>query len=203
MFLSRPSVMKNSAIELPFIVLIFVFFLHWSDAALIDTFVTKEILNYEKCPLVNGPSINITHTEDYEAITVCFRFLTTAYPHCAGQTGNQLVMTSQNKEDLLEFRVFPPIFGMSEHGKQSGWLGFMFNETAEGENMEVHWRSILYDKPLKIYEWQSVCVSYSRQTKKIIMFHNGVKYLDYMVPEEHIVIHKDFLSEVVINVGWG
>ena len=166
-------------------------------AAIINAFVSKDIKNFEKCPWVNGPSINITHTEDYESITICWRFMTTAYPHCAGTTHNPIVMRTH--PTLLEFRIYQPISGMSEDGKQAGWLGFKFNETSEGKKFQVPWRSILFNEQLQIYDWQSLCASYSKKMKRILMFHNGVKYLDFAVDEEHIIISKYFLDNVKIN----
>ena len=168
---------------------------------MIDTFATKEIKNFELCPVVDGPSVNITHKEDYEAITICWRFFTTAYPHCAGQSADIIVVKPYSKDAsyVFDYRVYAPISGMSEDGKQAGWLGVSFEETSEGKGEQITWRSILYDNPLKIFEWQSVCVSYSKKTKKLLMFHNGVKYLDFLVDEDHTFISKYFLSHVNIN----
>ena len=119
-----------------------------SNGNVIDAFVSKDIKDFEQCPWVNGPSVNITHTEDYESIAICWRFMTTAYPHCSGVTSNIIVV------DQLEFRVYQPISGMSEDGKQAGWLGIKFQETSEGEKQQDKWRSILFEEQLKIYEWQ-------------------------------------------------
>merc|ERR1711979_42100 len=44
-----------------------------------------------------------------------------------------------------------------------------------------------------------MCVSYSKQTKKFLVFHNGVKYVDILIKEEHIFISKYFLSQIIIN----
>ena len=99
-----------------------------SDAALIDAFVVKEIKDFEKCSRVNGPSVNITHKEDYESITVCWRFLTSAYPHCAGVTSNPIASVKDSNGDMLYQLMYQPISGMSEDGKQAGWLGFAMND---------------------------------------------------------------------------
>ena len=139
------------------------------EAAMIDTFATKEIKNFELCPVADGPSVNITHKEDYEAITICWRFFTTAYPHCAGQSADIIVVKPYSKDAsyVFDYRVYAPISGMSEDGKQAGWLGVSFEETSEGKGEQITWRSILYDNPLKIFEWQSVCVSYSKKKKEV------------------------------------
>ena len=172
-----------------------------SSAVVLDVFVIEEIKEFEKCPSgVYGPTTNITHTQDYESITICFRFLTSAYPHCGGQTNEPLIMPEYRKNgNYLDYRVYQPISGMSEDGRQAGWLGWTFNETSEGMDRQVPWRSILYKEPLKIYEWQSVCLSYSKKTRKMLMFHNGEQYLNYTVKEEHIRIPKDFLSHISIG----
>ena len=144
---------------------------HNIEAALLDTFVLKEILNYEKCPNVNGASVNISHSQDYESITVCWQFMTTAYPICDVQTDNLIYMDrGTGTGELLEFRMYPPISGMSEDGKNVGWLGFPFNETFEGSGNQVPCRSILFNEPLVIYEWQNTCVSFSKKTKKLFLF---------------------------------
>ena len=172
------------------------------QAALIDTFVSKDIKNFELCPKVEGPTLNITHTEEYESITICWRFLTAAYPHCAGSWGVPIATQPVPQEANYEFRfmIYPPISGMSEDGKHAGWLGVRFNKTSEGTIHQITWRSILFNKPLKIFEWQSMCVSYSKKTQKLLMFHNGEKYLENLIKEgEHISISKYFLSHVIIN----
>ena len=96
-----------------------------SSAAVLDAFVIEEIKEFEKCPWgVYGPTINITHKQDYEYITICFRFLTTAYPHCGGQTNDPLMITDYFKNgNHLYYGVYQPISGMSEDGRQAGWLG--------------------------------------------------------------------------------
>ena len=165
------------------------------DAATLDAFVVKEITDFGKCRSVDGPKINITNTADYDSIAICWRFLTTAYVHCDGSTAVPIATSGPNK---IYFAIYQPISGMSEDGKQAGWLGFNFNETSEGKGTQVPWRSILYNQPLKIYEWQSVCVSFSKKTQKLLMFHNGLKYLDYYVDEKHIIIPKDYLSNTQI-----
>ena len=171
------------------------------EAALVDTFVSKDIKNFELCPFVEGPRLNITHTEDYESITICWRFLTTAYPHCAGSWGVPIATRPYPSDANYEFRfmIYPPISGMTEDGKHAGWLGVRFNKTSEGKMHQITWRSILFDKPLKIFEWQSMCVSYSKKTQKLLMFHNGVKYLDNLIINDHIIISKHFLSHITIN----
>ena len=175
---------------------------HASYSAILDTYISKEIKEFESCPWVKGPSLNITHTKDYESITACWRFLITAYPHCAGETANMMIVRHENwKWNILDYRVYQPISGMSEDGKQAGWLGFRFNQTENGSWKEVTWRSILYNEPLKIYEWQSVCVSFNKKDKRKLMYHNGFKYLDTVLKEDinNILIPKDFLSEVFIT----
>ena len=47
-----------------------------SNGDVIDAFVFKDIKDFEQCPWVNGPSVNITQSEDYESITICWRYLT-------------------------------------------------------------------------------------------------------------------------------
>merc|ERR1712020_557975 len=97
-----------------------------------------------------------------------------------GQTHEPLMMPVWQGKDgnYLDYRVYQPISGMSEDGKQAGWLGWRFNETKNGSWRQVSWRSILYNEPLKIYEWQSVCVSFNKKDKRKLMYHNGLKYLD-------------------------
>ena len=176
--------------------------------SILDVYVVKDIKNLESCPLVKGPTINITHTKDYQSLTVCFRFLTTAYPHCAGKSYNLMVMRRDNPNwwnelggDLLDYRVYQPISGMSVNGKQAGWLGWRFNKTESSSWEQVSWRSILYKEPLKIYEWQSVCISYNKDDKRKLMYHNGFKYLDTIMKEDqnNIVISKNFLSKVFVT----
>ena len=186
------------------LLLYFVVLFHISNAALLDAFVSKEIKDAEGCGSgIYGPTVNITHTQDYESITICFRFLTTSYPHCGGATHEPIRLYDYHNYDkgwLFDYRVYQPISGMSEDGKQAGWLGFRFNETSEGTNThQVAWRSILYKENLRIYEWQSVCISYGKKTKKILMFHNGEQYLNYAIKEEHIRINYNFLEK--LNIG--
>ena len=171
------------------------------EAAGIETFVSKDIEDFELCPLVDGPSLNITHKEEYESITVCWRFLTTAYPHCAGSWGVPFAVEPypEGAKYTFMFLLYPPISGMSQDGKHAAWMGVSFEETSEGKGHQITWRSILFDKPLKIFEWQSMCVSYSKQTKKFLVFHNGVKYVDILIKEDHIFISKYFLSQIIIN----
>ena len=167
---------------------------HLSNAAMIDAFVSKDIKEFENCPLVLGPSVNITHTEAYDSITICWRFMTTAYPHLSCGESSYPIVSKK-----FEWRIYQPISGMSVEGKQAGWLGFSLEETDEGKGTQIHWRSILYEDQLEIYEWQSVCLSHSKQTKTTLLFHNGKKQFDYLVDEEHTVIPRDFLSKVTIN----
>ena len=171
------------------------------EAAGIETFVSKDIEDFELCPLVDGPSLNITHKEEYESITVCWRFLTTAYPHCAGSWGVPFAVEPypEGAKYTFMFLLYPPISGMSQDGKHAAWMGVSFEETSEGKGHQITWRSILFDKPLKIFEWQNMCVSYSKQTKKFLVFHNGVKYVDILIKEDHIFISKYFLSQIIIN----
>ena len=42
-----------------------------NDCAVLDVYVVKDIKNFESCPLVKGPTLNITHTKDYQSLTVC------------------------------------------------------------------------------------------------------------------------------------
>ena len=50
--------------------------------------------------------------------------MTTFYPHCGGKTGKPIYMDrGAETGGLLEFRMYPPISGMSEDGRQAGWLG--------------------------------------------------------------------------------
>ena len=171
------------------------------DAAFLDAFVSKEILDYgEKCPWVNGPSVSIINTQDYDSISICWRFLTTAYPHCGGQTASPIYVPTKDGGSL-DFRIYQPKSGMSEDGRQAGWLGWKFNETSKSEGRQVKWRLILFDEPLKIHEWQSMCISYNKKTRNLVIFHNGIQYLNYTVLEEHIRIKKDFLHKVIINRG--
>ena len=102
-----------------------------TETVLIDSFVSKEIKNYGKCPWSEGPTINITHKENYESITICWRFSSTAYPHCPGRETVPLYVESFPKKWMweFEFRVYAPISGMSEDGKHAGWFGFKCQET--------------------------------------------------------------------------
>ena len=191
------------------LLIICLYFPHNSNSVVLDVYVSKDITDFDNCPSVTGPTLNITHTKDYDSLTVCWRFLVTAYPHCPGKSANLMVMRGNNPDwwnelggDLLDYRVYQPISGMSVNGKHAGWLGWRFNETAGGSWEQVSWRSILYNQPLKIYEWQSVCVSYNKQNKRKIMFHNGFKYLDTYVKEDNIVISKNFLSKVFLTMAF-
>ena len=178
---------------------------HSTVSKILDTYISKEIKDFESCPWVKGPTLNITHTEDYDSITICWRFLTTAYPHCAGESANMMVQRSYENPNLrghtlLDYRVYQPISDMSEDGKQAGWLGFLLNETV-AQSKQVHWRSILYNEPLKIDQWQSVCVSFSKKHRRKLMYHNGFKYLDTELKGdiENIVIQKGYLDGVIIT----
>ena len=175
------------------------YILQQSDASLLDAFVVKEIKGFEKYEQLDPPNINITHKEDYESMTICWRFLTTAFPHCAGNTANLIQSVTDWEGDMLYQAVYQPISGMSEDGRQAGWLGFQFNNNGGTgrQTDQVPWRSILYEKRLKIYEWQSSCVSFSKKTQKLLFFHNGIKYLDYMT-EKIMTISRYFLSQVKI-----
>ena len=170
-----------------------------SDASLLDAFVVKEIKGFEKCDQFDQPNINITHKEDYESMTICWRFLTTAFPHCAGNAANLIQSVTDWEGDMLYQGVYQPISGMSEDGRQAGWLGFQLNNNGGTgrQTDQVPWRSILYEKRLKIYEWQSSCVSFSKKTQKLWFFHNGIKYLDYKT-EKLMTISRYFLSQVKI-----
>ena len=176
-----------------------------SQAAIVDAYVVHEIKDFENCWHGYGktPSVNIKHKEDYESIAICWRIMTTAYPHCRGTDMALLgFYRGEHVGDLLWFAIYGPISGMSEDGKHAGWLGISFNTTYGGKGTQVPWRSILYNNPLNIYEWQSFCVSYSKETQKLLMLHNGIKYLDYLVEEQNIVISKHFLEELQIGVNF-
>ena len=151
-------------------------FLHFltSEASLIDVFVSKKIQDYETCPHAKGPTINITHSKPFEEIKMCWRFLTTAYPHCSGKTCN--IFDTWSADGGLNFQVYQPISGRSEDEKHAGWFGFY--PASIGQSYRDPWQSILFNQQLKPYEWQSVCFSYSKQTKKLIFFHNGLRYLN-------------------------
>ena len=71
-----------------------------ADPDLVDTIISEDILNFEECPHVNGPQINITHTGDYEEFTVCIRYMTTSYVPCPGETSFPIAIT-----DWVERRI--------------------------------------------------------------------------------------------------
>ena len=182
-------------------------------SALLDVYVSKEIKDFENCPWdVRGPSLNITHNKDYESITACWRFLVTAFPHCAGISTNMVVVRNDHRDDwwdrtggdLHDYRLYPPISGMSVNGKHAGWLGFQFNETEDGSWEQVPWRGVLYNDNLKLYEWQSVCTSYSKANKRKLLYHNGIKYLDTPLNEDpdNIIISKNFFSNVYLTASF-
>ena len=135
-----------------FLVLVCIFaLLCTSFSAILDTYISKEIKEFKSCPKIAGPSLNITHTKDYESFTVCWRFLTTAYPHCPGIGAELMIVRELGKGgeggwatryggNLLGYSIYQPISGMSEDGKQAGWLGFRFNETGNGDWKQVSWR---------------------------------------------------------------
>ena len=169
-----------------------------SVASMLDVFVSKEILNYENCPSVLGPSINITHGKNSEDFTICWRFLTTAYPHCPGRTCHPIRSWSSNV-GFIDFRLYQPISGMSEDGRHASWMGF--GPEDEGRRYRNPWRSILFNEHLMPYEWQSICWSYSKKTKTLLMYHNGVRYMNYKVVEDHIDINKNLLTNFWIFEG--
>ena len=111
---------------------------------------------------------------------------------------------SKEGGNLHWLEVYQPISGMSVNGKHAGWVGLQFNETGKGSREQVTWRSILFNNVLKIYEWQSICTSYSKTHNKKQVYLNGVKYLDYVVDEnpENIFISKDFFSHVYITFSF-
>ena len=139
-------------------ILLFCFCLNFfiqAEAAFLDAFTIKDIKDFEQCTHMDPlPNINITHTEDYEAITICWRLMTSAYPHCSGlRFMNPIVCQRDWDGDMFNQMLYGPVSGMSEDGKQAGWLGVSFEETSEGKGHQITWRYILYDNPLKIFEW--------------------------------------------------
>ena len=173
-----------------------------AEAALLNTLTVKEIKDFEKCPFMDSlPNINISHTEDYESITICWRVMTTAYPHCSGGFMNPIKCHRDWDGDMFDQMLYGPVSGMSEDGKQAGFIGFQFdNNGGTGyQQGQVPWHAILYDKPLKIYEWQSFCLSFSKKTRKQFFFHNGIKYLDFTAEDDIKVISKRYLEKVQIG----
>ena len=183
-----------------------------SYSAVLDVYISKEIKDFENCPSsVKGPTVNITHTEDYNSITACWRFLITAYPPCAGSSCKLMAARNEkNRPDdwwkgtggnMHHYSLYQPISGMSVNGRHAGWLGYQFNETGKGSWKQVTWWSLSYNNILKINEWQSVCTSYSKANNRKQLFHNGVKYLDRVVKEDpdNIFISKDFFSNLYIT----
>ena len=184
---------------------LFVNFFKQSDAALLDAFVVKEIKDYGKCPWLPFPAtLNITQDEDYESISICWRVMTTAYPHCSGEASWPISAQRDGgiggDGDMFHQMLFGPVSGMSEDGKHAGFIGFQFdNNGGTGyQQGQVPWHAILYDNPLKIHKWQSFCISYSKKTQKQLFFHNGIKYLDFKPEDDIKVITKRYLEELMI-----
>ena len=98
-----------------------------------------------------------------------------------------------NDKRFVFYRLYHPISGLSRDGKQATWLGLSFSETSAGQGRQVPWHSILFE-PQRLYEWQSMCISYSRKTNRMRLFMNGIKELDAKNTEEHIEIPKDYFS---------
>jgi len=108
-------------------------------------------------------------------------------------------MTGTGKR--FSFYMLQPISGMSRHGMQAAWLGLEFIATSEEkEQKQVPWRSILFE-PLRLYEWQSLCISFSRKTNQIRLFLNGMKEVDVKNAEENLEIGKDCFSNSDIFNG--
>ena len=182
-------------------ILLYFFIVKDSVASQIDSFVIKEITEYDSCPAVYGPRTNITRLEDYESASICFRFTTIAYPHCSGENAFPLLAggrTWWKQGNMIEYRIYQPISGMSEDGKHAGWLGFALGDE-EGKRNQVVWRLILYKQPLEIYQWQSACISYTKETNQLLLFHNGVRYLEQKLIGGSRAIAKDFLSITEIS----
>ena len=91
-----------------------------ADPDLIDTIISEDILDFKECPNVDGPLVNITHTEDYDEFTVCIRYMTTAYVHCPGETSFPISLENWSEQRILIFFLYQPISGMSEDGKHAG-----------------------------------------------------------------------------------
>ena len=172
-----------------------------AEAALLDAFVVEEIKDYEKCErFSHHPTVNITREEDYESITICWRFMTTAYPHCGGSASHPIGIIRDWNGDMCYQMLYGPISGMSEDGKHAGFMGFQFNNNGGTgwQQGQVPWHAILYNEPLNIYQWQSFCISFSKKTQKQLFFHNGIKYLDFKPASEITMITKYFLDELKI-----
>ena len=90
--------------------------------------------------------------------------------------------------------------GMSHMGRQAGLTGFVFNSTDKDRRpqSQIAWRFLFFENPLMIYEWQSMCLSYSRKTHNIYYAINGEIFYEEKVRDENIEIRKDFLSQVNI-----
>ena len=165
----------------------------------VDAFVSTDILEYEDCPGVDGPKINITNSEDYNSITVCWRFKTFAYPHCPGSTAAVFSAASWKELKWLDFALYQPISGLSVNGKQASWLGANFLETAEvpkGKSQYAVWHSVLFE-PLKIYEWQNMCMSFNKKTREAFERNDNHLLLSILSYHRYIRISREKSAQSV------
>ena len=188
-----------------FIDIIFVLFslLGSGQSYLIDSYTVKEFLDFSaNCPSSaipgnDGPNFNITHSKDYEDFTVCWRFMLTAYcPKALMRIMTGLCCG----DDILAFLLYPPRDPMTNKGRQCGLTGFVFNSTDKDQRpqSQIAWRFNFFENQIKIYEWQNMCLSYSKQNHSIYFAVNGEIMFDEKVRDQKVEIRKDFLSKVMI-----
>ena len=163
----------------------------------IDAYVVHEFLDYEvMCPNsgpgYDGPSFNITRSQDYQDFTVCWRFMLTAYCKV-----NQMRVLEGPccVDDILRYQLFAPRGGQQV---VSPGIAYYTTDKDKGPEKQVPWHNIYYKKPIKIFDWQNVCLSYNKHTHSIYHVHNGRIVYQAKVRDENIRIRKDFLSYTTI-----